>query len=259
MHSIVLIKQVPEMERVVFDQEKGVIDRSSAGTQINPFDLHAIEAALQLRKQQSGSVSAISMGPPSAETALREALARGCDEAYLAGDKQFAGADVKATAMVLAKAIQKVGYYDLILAGMQTVDGDTGQVGPEVAEYLGIPHASYVEEIVRVEEGHILVKSGIWEGQYLIRLKLPALITVTKDVNIPELPLLSRKIGTRRQVIHTLRMEDINLTEAEVGLRGSPTQVKKVVVKPAASREGVLFRTPTEEMFRKIGEVLYDK
>ena len=144
MRIVVPIKQVPDMTEVKFDVEKGRVDRSSAGAEINPFDMNALETAVQVKEKLGGTISAVSMGPPQAEAALRDALSRGVDEAVLLVDKAFAGADTLATSYTLAVAIKKMGEFDLIVCGEKTVDGDTGQVGPEIAEHLDIPHVAYV-------------------------------------------------------------------------------------------------------------------
>ncbi|MFA9424128.1 MAG: electron transfer flavoprotein, beta subunit, partial [Sedimentibacter sp.] len=197
MTIIVLIKQVPDMEKVKFDSEKGRIDRTSAGTEINPFDLNALEVALKIGEQTNSKVIALSMGPPQAEESLREAIARGADEGILLSDVKFGGSDVKATSTILSAAIRKIGDYDLVIAGIQSVDGDTGQVGPEVAGVLRIPHISNVESIKDFTENHIDVVSNVWEGLYLKRGKYPLLITVTKDVNVPRLPSFKNKMKAR--------------------------------------------------------------
>src|SRR6056297_1900876 len=167
MNIVVLIKQVPDMEKVKFDREKGVIDRKSAGTEINPFDLNALEAAVELkRKNEDIHITALSMGPPSAESALKEAIARGADQGVLLSDRNFGGADTWATSVTLAAGIKNMESSDLIIAGMQTVDGDTGQVGPEIAELLDLPHLSYVSNIEAIND-KLTAKVDIWDGTYL--------------------------------------------------------------------------------------------
>ncbi|MFW6016125.1 MAG: electron transfer flavoprotein subunit beta/FixA family protein, partial [bacterium] len=190
MNIIVLLKEVPDMEKVKFDREKGVIDRSSASTQINPFDLNALQAAVNIREEVGGSIQAISMGPARAEDSLKEAIARGADEGLLLTDRAFAGSDTWATSFTLAKAIEKIDDYDLIICGEMTVDGDTAQVGPQVAEFLDIPHVAFVWGIDEIKDDKIIVKSDLWNGTYLNELKLPGLLTVSKDINNPQLPSL---------------------------------------------------------------------
>jgi len=183
LRIIVLLKQVPDIEKVRFDVETGRIDRSSAPAETNPFDLHALEAGLQIKEKLGGSVTVISMGPRQAESSLKDALARGADRAILLTDPRLAGADTIATAKALAAAIRKLGEFDLILCGEKTVDGDTGQVGPEVAELLGIPHAAYVCEIREIAHEWIKVVSDMGD-KYLYELKLPALLTATTSPNM---------------------------------------------------------------------------
>lgn len=258
MKILVLIKQVPDMEKVKFDREKGRIDRSSAGTEINPFDLNALEAALQISENIGASVTAITMGPPQAEEALREAIARGADEGILLTDMKFGGSDVKATSSILSAAIKKVGEYDLIIAGIQTVDGDTGQVGPEIAGYLNIPHISNVEEIKEYSENNIEVICSVWDSQYLKKAKFPVLITVTKDVNVPRLPSFKNKMKARKAEIIKWCHEDLKeiLDETTIGIKGSPTKVKKIEVPPLAIREGKLYKDNDEKAVVDIMNVL---
>lgn len=258
MKIIVLVKQVPDMEKVKFDKEKGRIDRSSAGTEINPFDLNALEVALQISERTGAKVTAITMGPPQAEDALREAVARGADEGILLTDMKFGGSDVKATSSILSSAIKKIGEYDLIIAGIQTVDGDTGQVGPEIAGYLGIPHISNVEFIRNYSENNIEVVSNVFEGQYLKRGKYPLLITVTKDVNVPRLPSFKNKMKARKAEITQWSFEDLKeiLDDSKIGIKGSPTRVKKIEIPSQSKREGKLYKDSDEKAIADILNVL---
>jgi len=258
MKIVVLIKQVPDMEKVKFDREKGRIDRSSAGTEINPFDLNALETALQISERTEVKVVALSMGPPQAEESLREAIARGADEGILLSDMKFGGSDVKATSNILAAAIKKIGNYDLVIAGIQTVDGDTGQVGPEVAGYLGIPHISNVENIKDYTENSIDVVSNVWEGSYLKRGKYPLLITVTKDVNVPRLPSFKNKMKARKAEIIKWSYEDLKeiIDESKVGIKGSATKVKKIEVPLQTKREGKVIKDNNTEAVLEMLKVL---
>ncbi len=246
---VVLVKQVPDMEKVQFDREKGVIDRRSAGVEINPFDLNALETAVQIGEKSGAKVTAISMGPPSAEQALRDCIARGADRGILVSDRKFGGSDTKATSVILASALKKMGTYDLIIAGEKTVDGDTGQVGPQIAEYLGLPHVSYVNSIKATDGERIELCSEIWEGVYLKSVKLPALITVTKDINQPRLPSFKSKMAARKAEIEILDYEGLKacLSENEVGFKGSPTKVKKIDVPQAVTRKGKIYRNDDVE------------
>jgi electron transfer flavoprotein beta subunit len=262
MNIVVLLKQVPDMAKVRFDSEKGVVDRKSAGAEINPFDLNALEAAVQLSEEMDAKVTVISMGPPNAAEALKEGIARGANAGILLSDRCFGGADTIATAKTLAAAIKKIGDFDLIIAGEKTVDGDTGQVGPEVAEFLNIPHVSYVSNIRAIDKNHMLDECDIWGGTYLKDAKLPALITVTKDINEPRLPSFKSKMAARKTEITVWGMEDLKdyLLEEETGFKGSWTKVKKIEVPATLKRDGKLWRNDAVvDALNEIANVLKEK
>lgn len=239
MNIAVLIKQVPDMDRVRFDSEKGLVDRTSAGVEINPFDLNALEAAVRIGETVESKVTAVTMGPPRGEESLREAVSRGADEGILLSDKFFGGADTKATSLTLASALKKLGPIDIIFAGEKTVDGDTGQVGAEVAEFLNIPHISYVDEILEVNEDYIKVVSDILDGRFIKKAHYPVLITVTKDVNVPRIPLFKNKMKARKAEFSVWGLNELKefVNAEDVGLKGSPTKVKKIEVPKAVTRE----------------------
>ena len=257
---IVPIKQVPDMSQVKFDAEKGRVDRSSAGAEINPFDLNALEAAVQMKDKLGGMVTTISMGPPSAESALRDALSRGADEAVLLVDSAFAGADTLATSYALAAAIKKLGESDLIICGEKTVDGDTGQVGPEIAEHLGIPHVAYVSEIKEMGEKMVLV-CEMEDNRYLIESGFPLLITVTKDINVPRLPSLRNTLKARRAKIEIWTADDLtpNVDRRIFGLQGSPTRVHKVTVPTEKGRKGEIFKGTVNEAVKRIADAFEER
>jgi electron transfer flavoprotein beta subunit len=243
LRVVVPIKQVPDMAQVKFDTDRGIVDRSSAEAEINPFDLYALEAAVQIKQKLGGHIVAVSMGPERAESSLRDALARGADSALLLTDRQFAGADTLATSYCIASAIRKYGDFDLIICGEKTVDGDTGQVGPEIAEWLGIPHVAYVSEIREV--GAKLTVVCDMEGDtYTIESGFPVLITVTKDVNTPRLPSFRDKIKARDARITTWGAEELSTVadKSKFGVRGSPTRVDKVTIPTEEGRRGRVFR-----------------
>ncbi len=254
MKIIVLIKQVPEMERVKFDNERGVIDRNSAGVEVNPFDLNALETAVRLKELVGGHITALSMGPSRAEGVLREALARGADKGILITDRQFGGSDTIATSATIATAISGTGEFDLIVAGEMTVDGDTAQVGPQTAELLDIPHGANVTEVLSVSENTIEVASNVWSGSFQKKLTLPALITVTKDINTPRLPSFRRKMESRTAELTHLGAAEIipHFPLKLPGLKGSPTRVKKIVIPDQAGRSGKIYRDREEEALRDI-------
>jgi electron transfer flavoprotein beta subunit len=241
---VVLVKEVPDIEKVRFDTEKGRVDRSSAKAEINPFDLNALEAGAQIKGKLGGIITAISMGPPSAESTLREALARGADRAILVTGKGFAGADTLATSYTLASAVRKAGSFDLVICGEKTVDGDTGQVGPELAEQLNIPQITYASELVEVSEEKIVAVSEIGGRSYLVESKLPVLITVTKDINKPGTPSLRDRLKARESKVEIWRDVDALADVADVskfGAAGSATRVLKVIVPSEKGRGGKIF------------------
>lgn len=248
LNIIVLIKQVPDINRVRFDVETGRIDRSSAPAEINPFDLNALEAAVQIKESIGGFITALSMGPVQAVSSLRDAMARGADDAILLEDKRFAGADTLATSYTLAAAIRKIGLYDVIFCGEKTVDGDTGQVGAEVAELLGIPHIYYVSKIIRVSKDSITVISETEDASYMLESGFPVLISVTRDVNKPRLPTLTNKLRAMRSEVKIWHASDLSgfLDLDKVGYLGSPTSVQKVVVQKEKTRKGKIFRDVNE-------------
>lgn len=252
---IVLIKQVPDIEKVRFDVETGRIDRSSAPGETNPFDLHALEAGLQIKERFGGFVTVISMGPRQAESSLKDALARGADRAILLTDARLAGADTIATAKALAAAIKKLGKFDLVLCGEKTVDGDTGQVGPEVAELLGIPHATYVCEIREITRDSIRVVSDMGD-KYLYELKLPALLTVTRELNSPRLPTLKDLLRAKRMQVEIWTADHLSeiVPIDQLGFQGSKTRVVKVVIPSTEHRRGVILKG--DDAVEKIGEII---
>lgn len=249
MRIVVPIKQVPDMTQVKFDTNKGIVDRSSAGAEINPFDLYALEAAVQIKERLDCTITAISMGPRRAESALRDALARGADSAILLEDRRFAGADTLATSYTLARAMKKLGEFDLIICGEKTVDGDTGQVGPELAEYLNIPHVSYLSKIIEVSEKLVVISD--MEGEaYTVEGELPLLITVTKDINTPRLPTFRDKVKARKAEVQVWGAEELSsLTDkGRFGARGSPTKVHKVIIPSEEGRKGKIFKYIEDEL-----------
>lgn len=255
MQILVLIKQVPEMERVQFDADKGRIDRKSAGVEVNPFDLNALETAVQIKEKTAAQVTALSMGPARAEDALKEAAARGADQCFLLNDQKFAGADTIATSAVLAAAAEKLADFDLIIAGEMSVDGDTAQVGPQTAEFLGINHAAYVSSINSVSEEQINVSSSLWGANYEKTFNYPLLLTVTKDINTPRLPSFKDKMNARKTEISKLGFEDIkdNLKIEEVGFSGSPTWVADIIIPDKINRKGKIYNE--EDKNKAVAEI----
>ncbi len=259
VNIVVPIKQVPDIESVRFDSEKGRIDRSSAAAEINPFDLNALEAALVTKDECGGTITVISMGPPSAETTLRDALSRGADRAILLTGAEFAGADTLATSYTLACAIKKSGLFDLIICGEKTVDGDTGQVGPEIAEHLDIPHIAYVSNI-EIFENKIIATSEM-DGLVQLESGFPLLITVTKDINKPRLPSLGAKLRARKAGIEIWNADNLLPSEQKdkLGLKGSPTKVHRIVIPGDEGRKGIVIRNAPDKAVTAILQVLEEQ
>ncbi len=227
MKTAVLIKQVPDSDEVKMNPETGTMIREGTGNIVNPLDLNALECALELRAELGGTVTVISMGPPQACYALREALALGADNALLVSDRLFAGADSWATSLVLAKTLDATGPYDLVLAGEKATDGETGQVGPEVAAMLDIPCSTYVST-VKMVDGKMLVSRTVEDGLQKQRIQMPCLLTVLNNMNEPGMPTLKGKKRARRETIETINADCLALARDQIGLSGSPTKVVKI-------------------------------
>ena len=251
MQVVVCIKQVPETSEVKIDSQTNTLVREGVSSIINPFDMYAIEEAVRLKERFQAKTTVITMGPPQAENALREVLSLGIDEAIHLSDRAFAGSDTWATSLVLARAIKKLSPVDLVICGKQASDGDTAQVGPGIASHLNLPQATYVRKIDTIHldtEPKIMVVERLLEDGYeILELRLPALITVVKEINEPRLPSLKGKIRARKQVIPIWTHKDLDLSEEEVGLKGSPTQVVRVF-SPSSREGGKLFQGDTQEV-----------
>lgn len=225
----VCIKQVPDTTEVAIDEEKGILKREGVDSRMNPYDLYGLETALRLKEKFGGEVIVISMGPPQAAAVIKEAYAMGADTGFLLSDRKFAGADTLATAYTLAKGLQKLGPLDLIITGMQTTDGDTAQVGPGIAEYLGWPHISYVTKIVDSSDSSLTVTTDMLDTIETQKIVLPALLTVAKDINRPRLLSYKLKCATQNKEIKVLSYKDLaGEGEDFFGLDGSPTQVERI-------------------------------
>lgn len=254
MNIIVCIKQVPDTNEIKIDPETNTLIREGVESIVNPFDLYAIEEALRLKEKFGGKVTAISMGPPQVEKALREAVALGVDEIILLTDRKFAGADTWATSLVLAAAIRKIEDFDLVLFGQQAIDGDTAQVGPGVAAHLQITQTGFVRKIEEITDEKMIVQRLMEDGFDRIKLSLPAALTVVKDINEPRLPSLRGKRNAKKAELKTMNAADLNLDENEIGLNGSPTQVVKIF-SPEMNKEVEKHELPADEL----AEILYKK
>ena len=240
MNAVVLIKQVPDTTDVRIDRETNTLIREGVPSIINPFDMYAIEEGLRLVEASGGgTVTVMSMGPPQVEVSLREAIALGVDRAVLLSDRAFAGSDTWSTSYTLAAGIRKLGDYDLILCGKQAIDGDTGQVGPGVAQFLGVPQVTYARKLI-VEDGKATVERMLEDGYDVVRVPLPAVVTVVKDINEPRLPSLKGKMKAKKAEITVWTSEDLSVDPAELGLDGSPTRVVRIFA-PEEREGGVVF------------------
>jgi electron transfer flavoprotein beta subunit len=245
MRIVVCIKQVPDTAEVRINPETNTLIRDGVPSIINPYDMHAIEAGLQIRDKVGGSITVLTMGPPQAESALREALAMGIDNALLLTDRAFSGADTWATAYTLSRAIENIGA-DIILCGKQAIDGDTAQVGPEIAEFMNIPHVAYVRTIEEIRDDGIVVQRLMDDGYDVVESSLPLLMTVVKELNIPRMPSLKGKMSARKAEIRKMNAEDINAKENNIGLKGSPTQVKNIFA-PESKKDRKMLEGSTDE------------
>ena len=232
MNIIVCIKQVPDTTNVQIDSETGRLKRDGVESIINPFDEYAIEEGVRIKERVGGKVTVVTMGPPQAETALREAIAKGADEAVLVSDRAFGGADTLATSYTLSLAIKAIGSYDIIICGKQASDGDTAQVGPGIAEILNIAHVAYVKKIESIDNKSIKVERMMEDGYDLIESQVPVLLTVVKEINNPRVASLKGKMIAKKAVIRILNAADVGADTKKIGLNGSPTQVMKIFTPP---------------------------
>lgn len=252
MDIIVCIKQVPDTTDVKIDPLTNTLIREGVRSVINPFDLYAIEEAVRLREAHGGKVTVLTMGPPQALAALREAIAMGADDAALVSDRAFAGSDTLATSYTLAQAVKRVGTFDLILCGKQATDGDTAQVGPGIAVHLNLPQAAFVKRIAEVQSRSVTVERMTEEGHDTVRLPLPAMVTVVKEINTPRYASLTGKVRARRMTIPVWGPKELNCDEAKLGLAGSPTWVEKIFAPPV--RQGQPAHEANDETIAKVAE-----
>lgn len=245
MEILVAIKQVPDTDKVKMDPVTGTMVREGVDTIVNPLDLYAIELAIRLKEKHGGRVTAFTMGPPAADKALKEAMAMGCDAGVLITDRAFSGSDTWATSYALSRAIAKMGCYDLILAGERATDGDTGQVGPCMAAWLDIPVLTYVGSIESSDERGIVARRLVEEGYQRVRVELPCLLTVVKEVANPRLPTLRGKKFARQAKITFYTAADLDAEPTYLGLKGSPTKVSKIFY-PKVTRGGETVKAADE-------------
>lgn len=263
MKIIVCVKQVPDTSGKVAVKTDGTLDRSSMAAITNPDDLNAVEAALTLKDQTGAEVVALSMGPPSAEEMLREILARGVDRAVLVSGREFGGSDTYATSQILAAAIRKIGLTDedLVLCGRQAIDGDTAQVGPQIAEKLGLPQVSYASDIIK--EGSMLtVKRMLEDGYMIVRVQLPCLITCIKELNVPRYMSVGGTFEAYSKPFeifdYDALRDDTSIDPATIGLKGSPTNIFKSFT-PPGKVNGVMLAGAGRETCKMLAGILAER
>ena len=260
INIMVCIKQVPGTSDVEVDEKTGVLKRDGVDSKMNPFDLYALESALRLRKQLgNGSVSVITMGPPQAVAVIKEAYMMGADEGAILSDRRFAGSDVLATSYTLSQGILKQGLPDLIICGKQTTDGDTAQVGPEIAEFLNIPHVTDIRRIIELTDSSITVEMDMSDTVEIAEINFPALISVSKDIYQPRLPSFRLKLESKDRDVAVLTLDDFeDRDEMHYGLNGSPTQVKRIFP-PPSNDSHVLWDGTGDELAQQLFDQLVEK
>jgi electron transfer flavoprotein beta subunit len=289
--SVVLVKQVPDTHNVTGDvmTKDGTMNRNALPAIFNPEDLNALEMALEIKERQGGTVTVITMGPPKAAIILREALWRGADRVILVTDRRFAGADTLATSVTLQKAIEKIGRYDLVLAGRQAIDGDTAQVGPQTAEKLGIPQITYADAVIEIADGKITAQRALDHGSEIVRCTMPVLLTVVGTANEPrpasvrrqmamklaatpaEYPALLKQwpeftsdaeldafLTERKLKIEVWSADDIEAVGASIGLAGSPTQVHRINFVVLESTESKTIEPTQEAISAMVAELVHE-
>lgn len=259
MKIVVCIKQVPDTTEIKLDPIKGTLIRDGVPSIMNPDDKGGLEEALKLKDKYGAHVTVITMGPPQAAEILREAYAMGADRAILVTDRKFGGADTWATSMTIAAAIRKIEP-DLVITGRQAIDGDTAQVGPQIAEQLDLPQVSYVREMeYKKEENSLTIKRVVEDGYYLINVELPALVTVLAEANEPRYMRVKGIVEAFDKEVETWTSEDITVDPTAIGLKGSPTKVKKSFTKGAKQAGKVFDELDTKEAVNLIMEKLKEK
>ncbi len=255
MKIVVCVKQVPDTTDVKINPETNTLIREGVESIINPFDMYAIEEALRIKEKLNGEVIALSMGPPQAEDALKEAIALGCDDGILLTDRNFAGADTWATSYTLARGIKTIGDVDLVICGKQAIDGDTAQVGPGVAEMLNLPCVTYVGNVDKIDEENIQVRRMMEEGHDVVEASLPCLLTVVKEINEPRMPSLRGKMKAKKARIEKLNAADIACELDNIGQMGSPTVVEKIFAPPKKEKGEILKGEPDVTAKKLVNEL----
>lgn len=257
MNIVVCIKQVPGTTQVKINPETGTLIRDGVEAVVNPFDEYAIEEAIRLKEKVGGIIKIITMGPPQADSALRSAIAMGADEGFLVSDRVFAGSDTWATSYALSRGILALGKVDLIICGKQAIDGDTAQVGPGVAEMLGVPYVAWVRKIESVSETSLKVERMMEGGYDIVEMPLPGLITVVKEINTPRMASLKGKMRAKSAKFTILDAATIKVDKDKCGLKGSPTQVLRSFV-PERKTGGEKISGELPVLVEKLSSVITD-
>jgi electron transfer flavoprotein beta subunit len=263
MHIVVCVKQVPDTKIIKINPKTNTLDRRSAPAILNPYDAHAVQAAVKIKEKIGGTISVLSMGPPQATAVIKKSVEIGADKGYLISDRAFAGADTLATSYALAKALEKINKecpVDLVICGKHAIDGDTGQVGPGIARRMDIPPVTNVIDVseVNLEEKTVLIKRKLSNGYELIQAELPCLLTVEKEINDIEYSPMTNMIKAARYepIIWAVSdLEDVDRTQ--LGLKGSPTIVGKMFTPPRAEG-GKKIEGSSDEQVKQLMEILLD-
>lgn len=253
MNIVVCVKQVPDTAAVKIDPKTGTLIRDGVPSIMNPEDKHALEGALQLKETNGAKVTVISMGLPMAKAVLREALCMGADEAILLTDRCLGGADTLATSKALAGVIKKLDF-DIVLAGRQAIDGDTAQVGPEIAEHLDIPQVTYVQSI-KVEGNTLIVNRALEDGYQVVEVKTPCLLTAIEELNEARYMNVADIFATNDDQIKIMTADDIDVDKDELGLKGSPTKVKKSMTKEVKGAGEIVRESPKNAAYYVVGKL----
>lgn len=264
MNMLVCIKQVPDTTEIKINPETNTLIRDGVPSIVNPFDAYALECAARVKdKNPDSKIVVISMGPEQAKTALKECLSVGGDKAFLVTDRKFGGSDTLATSYILSQAIAKLeeteGKFDLIFCGKQAIDGDTAQVGPEIAEQKDYPQVTYAYEVFAEEAGKVKVKKEVEDGFEMLELPTPAVITVTKPDYEPRYATIKTKMAANKAKIDNLTSEHFEVDATQAGLKGSPTKVKKTFTPPLKSGGIVIKEETNEDSAKKLFELLSAK
>lgn len=258
MNIVVCIKQVPGTTQVKINPDTGTLIRDGVEAVVNPFDEYAVEEALRIKERVGNAVvKVITMGPPQAEEALKSVIAMGADEAFLISDRAFAGADTWATSYTVALGIKSLGPVDLVICGKQAIDGDTAQVGPGVAEMLGIPFVAWVRKVEDVSDKHLRVERTMEDGYEVVDLPLPGLITVVKEINVPRMASLKGRMRAKKAVITKLTAASLGADADKIGQKGSPTQVLRSFV-PERKSGGEKMSGDIPDLVNKIKSAVLD-